>query len=167
MDEDGPTLSVAEFVEYCRTQARLLGGKVETLTEDLDGLLADLDAEMAALRDQLDDASADGPTATPGGTDPDVDIDELEETGSSLEAKQSLAAAKGARLDVLQELAAGYVDLAAELQSEVTDGETALSRVVEFEADHDAPAAFPDRQTVLEAAAESADAEDADDSTAS
>jgi len=161
MGEDA-TLAVAEFVEYCRVQAGLLSGTVETLGDELDDLLDELDEEMAAIRAQLDgapDNAADtvGPPSTTGPDGDELDVETLEDVQSTVEAKQALAEAKGARLAAFQELAGGYTDLAETLQSEVTDGEDALERVVRFEVDHDAPDYFPDRQTVAEAAAASND----------
>ena len=54
-----------------------------------------------------------------------------------------------------QDLAVAYIEVAEELESTIDDGRTALDRILHFERDHDAPAYFDDRQTVLEAATES------------
>lgn len=158
MAEDGP-LSVDEFVDYCRTQAGLLSGTVETLGAEADELLDELDEQTAELRARLegsvDAAATSAPPSTDGPTGDAVDVDEVEELEAAIEAKQALVEAKQARMRVYQELAAGYTDLAEALASEVDDGQAALERVVSFEADEDAPAYFDDRQTVLEAAASS------------
>jgi len=47
------------------------------------------------------------------------------------------------------------MEVAEELESTIDDGRTALDRILRFERDHDAPAYFDDRQTILEAATES------------
>lgn len=162
MAEDAETLTVDEFAEYCQVQAGLLSGSVETMSDELDDLLDELDAEMAEIRSQLDtrpDDVADtvGPPSTKRPDEGAVDLDELENREADLEQKQALVEAKQARMVAFQELAADYTDLAAELLSEVSDGQEALERVVRFEVERDAPAYFPDRQTVAEAAAASGD----------
>jgi len=60
MTEDGPVLTVDEFVDYCRTQAGLLSGSIETMGTEADELLDDIDAEMADIREQLDDGEGVG-----------------------------------------------------------------------------------------------------------
>lgn len=163
MTEDDPeTLSVAEFVEYCQIQAGLLSGKIETVSTELDDLLGEIDEEMAEIRAELEthsDNAAEtvGPPSTTGPDESGVDVEAIEELEETLESKQALAEAKQARITAFQELAAEYTDLAADLQSSVDDGQAALTRVIEFEVEHDAPAYFPDRQTVAEAAAASSD----------
>jgi hypothetical protein len=157
MAED-TSLTVDEFVEYCRVQAGLLSGTVETLTDELDDLLDELDEETAEIRARLDEhsdtaAETVGPPSTTGPDGETVDVESLEDMEGRLEEKQALAEAKGARLAAFQELAADYADLAEELLSDADDGEDALERVVRFEVDRDAPDYFPDRQTVAEAAA--------------
>jgi len=67
--------------------------------------------------------------------------------------------AKQARMQAFQELAAGYTELAEDLPSEAANGQEALTSIVEFEADADAPAYFDERETMVEAAASSADSE--------
>jgi hypothetical protein len=54
-----------------------------------------------------------------------------------------------------QDLAVAYIEVAEELESTIDDGRTALDRILRFERNHDAPAYFDDRQTILEAATES------------
>jgi hypothetical protein len=156
-DGTSPEPAVAEFVEYCRTQAGLLSGRVETMTEEANALLDEIDAELAELRSELEGQSGEtagtvGPPSAAGGDEPD--IDEIEATEKDLEEKQLLVDAKQARIRAFQELSAGYTDLAAELDKSTDDGPTALSRVIEFEADADAPAYFEERQTMLEAVVE-------------
>ena len=150
MAEGDADLTTGEFVEYCETQARLLWGQIETMEDELDDLLDDLDAATDDLRAQLDDhADRLGPV-TPGSDE--ADLDAIEDLESDLERRQAVVAAKQARMSAFQDLAVGYTELAADLQS-AADGRAALKRVLTFEQEHDAPAYFPDRQTVLEAAA--------------
>lgn len=153
MTERDPA-SVAGIVEYCRTQAGLLAGRAEQLREAADELLDEVDAEVAAIREELGDA--DGPVApeSPSVAD-DLDLDALERREGDLAEKQARAEAKQARLSAFQDLAAAYTDLAAELAAaEDLDAATAVQRVVDFEAERDAPAYFTDRLTMVEAAAE-------------
>ena len=159
MDDD-QALSVDELVEYCRTQAGLLSGHVERIGAETDELLDEIDEDIAELRTHLPERadSTDGPTASPataGPSDARRDLAELEDLESELEEKQTIAEAKRARMTAFQELAAAYVELAEELEATDDDGRTALDRVVRFERDHDAPAYFDERLTLLEAAAES------------
>jgi hypothetical protein len=142
--------AVAEFVEYCRTQAGLLSGRVETMTREANALLDEIDAELAEVRSALEERSGEsagtvGPPSAPG-------LDEIEAIGEDLEEKQLLVDARQARIRSFQELSAGYADLAVELRDSVEDEQTALTRVLEFEAETDAPAYFDERQTMLEAA---------------
>lgn len=152
MAEGDAELTTDEFVEYCETQARLLWGEVETMEDELDDLLSDLDAEMADLRERLGEhtETVEGPV-TPGSGE-GADLDAIEEIEADLEQRQTVAAAKQARMSAFQDLAVGYTELGADL-ADAEDGRAALKRVLEFEQEHDAPAYFPDRQTVLEAAA--------------
>lgn len=158
--EDISTLAVDEFVEYCRTQAGLLSGNVETISAEVDDLLDEIDEEMAKIRTRLEGQRDDtegttAPLSTDGPADSAVDITAIEELETDLEGKQTLVEAEQARMHAFQELATGYTDLVEELQSDVDDGREAMNRVVRFEVDHDAPAYFEDRQTVCEAAAAS------------
>lgn len=157
--DDEPT--VAEFVDYCRLQARLCSGTAETLQGEIEDLLDDLDADIAALHDQLD-----GPENTESTTGPEsaarpgaeaVDTDAVADAESTVETKQALVEAKQARLGAYQDLAEGYVDLAGDLQADVADASTAVERIVSFEVERDAPAYFDERQTLAEAVAKSAD----------
>ena len=52
MSDDGFT--VDELVAYCRTQARLLHGRVETLDEGTAALLSEIDDDLSNVRSQLD-----------------------------------------------------------------------------------------------------------------
>ncbi|QFU81551.1 hypothetical protein [Natronorubrum aibiense] len=163
-DDTGPGLSVDEFVDYCQTQAGLLSGRVETMRTEADDLLSEIDAEMADIRDQLEAHTTvegpDGPSTPPGpdGTDPDIDA--LEALEREVKEKQLLVEAKQTRMQIFQDLAAAYTDLAAELQSSVDDADEALDRVVRLEADNDAPAYFDDRQTLVEAVTDASSADD-------
>lgn len=163
-DDAADALAVDEFVEYCRTQAGLLSGRVETMGEEADELLDEIDREMSELRSRLESLPDEVPaTETPSTAEiPDAseaDVAAIEDRQEALEEKQLLVEAKQARMQAFQELAADYTDLAEELAAEGADGQDALTRVVEFEADADAPAYFDERQTMLEAALESTDAE--------
>jgi hypothetical protein len=160
MTDDNDVISVAELVEYCRTQAGLLSGNVETIGAEIDELLDEIDADIAEIRTRVADHSSgtEGPTAsstTTGPNDPQRDLTEFEELEAELEEKQTIAEAKRARMAAFQDLAVAYMEVAEELESTVDDGRTALDRIIHFERDHDAPAYFDDRQTVLEAATES------------
>jgi predicted nuclease with TOPRIM domain len=156
-DNNEPKLSVDEFVDYCRTQAGLLAGDVETMGTEADELLDEIDETIAEIRmrlgGDLDIEHAASPPSVNVPSGSDVDISEIEELESDLETKQALVEAKQARIETFQDLATGYVELAEELQSTVSDGEEAMKRVIRFEADEDAPVYFDDRQTVYEAAA--------------
>lgn len=162
MDADGGTsMSVDEFVEYCRTQAGLLSGEVETMSESAGDLLAEIDEGLAEARTRLGGRAAgaertEAPTSGPNAGD--VDVAAIEELEAALEEKQAVLDAKRTRMNAFRELAAGYTDLAEELRSDVDDGREAIERVVRFEADRDAPAYF-DRRTVCEAALSESDAE--------
>ncbi|WP_265108671.1 hypothetical protein [Halosolutus halophilus] len=157
--DPGPSLTVAEFVEYCRTQAGLLSGHVERMGDEARALLDEIDAEMAEIRSRLDGGATDvggtaGPSTAARPNEREVDLESIEELERDLSEKQTLVDAKQARMQAFQDLAAGYTELAEQLQNEVEDGQEALTRVVEFEADRDAPAYFEERQTLCEAAIE-------------
>lgn len=159
-DNDEVALSVDEFVTYCRTQAGLLSGSIETMGAKANELLDEIDEETAAVRTRLEAQRSDiSGTEAPQSTDrPDgaaVDIRAIAELEAEIEKKQTLVEAKQVRMQAFQELAANYTDLAEELRSDVDDGREAMDRVVRFEVDHDAPTYFEDRQTVSEAAAAS------------
>jgi hypothetical protein len=163
-EEDEPRLSVEEFVEYCRTQARLLSGSVETMSAEADDLLDEIDEGVAEIRDRLEEGrNVGGPAASASGTESTVapgegvDVDAIEGLETDLEEKQAIVETKRARIGAFQELIAGYTDLAEELRSDVDDGRRAMDRVVEFEAERDAPAYFEERMTVYEAAARETD----------
>jgi len=156
---DGITLSVEELVEYCRTQAGILSGRVETIGEEADDLLDEIDEDIAEMRTRLEEressaraSTVSSSTAKP--TEADDELAELEELEAELGEKQAIAEAKQARMAAFQDLAGAYIELAEEIESAV-EGREALDRVVRFERDHDAPVYFDDRRTILEAVAES------------
>lgn len=162
-DDTGPELGVDEFVDYCHTQAGLLSGRIERMRDEADELLSEIDNEMAELRGRLEEHSAttagtDGPSTPTGPDGADLDLEALEDLERAVKEKQLIVEAKQTRMQAFQELAAAYTDLAEELQSDVDDGDEALTRVVQFEADRDAPAYFDQRQTMVEAVAQSNDA---------
>ena len=153
----GASPTVAEFVEYCRTQAGLLSGRVERMGEEARDLLDEIERETADIRSRLGGGTNDvrGATGPPSATRPnerEVDLESIEDLQRELAEKQSLVDAKQARMRAFQDLAAGYTDLAERLHDEVEDGDDALTRVVEFEAERDAPVYFDERQTLCEAA---------------
>lgn len=156
-DEPEPELTIEAFVEYCRLQARLLSGTVETIETEASELLDELDEQTAEIRRRLDDAGApagpNSPRSTDSPTDPSADVDSLAELERDIEEKQTLVEAKRVRMEAFRELADAYLELADQLEGDAEDGRGALERVVRFEADHDAPAYFEDRETVLETAA--------------
>jgi hypothetical protein len=155
-----PDQSAEAVVDYCRTQARLLSGQATTLSGEIDSLLDEIDAEAIALRDRLDghQTQTDSPDQ-PANPRPGSDD---EDAVAQLEAKQATVADKQERLDAIGELSAGYVDLAEAIQTGSTEdaGDTdidqteAITQVLEFEADHDAPDFFDERTTLLETAAD-------------
>ena len=154
--EDDVTLSVAEFVDYCETQAGLLMGNVETMTTEADALLDDIDDRVSEVRAQLEDSPEGVETAerspSTDGPKSETDTAAVTELEREIEETQAVVEAKRARIVAFRELADGYGSLADDLRSEVDDGREALDRVVRFEADTDAPVYFDDRQTVYEAA---------------
>ncbi|KZN26010.1 hypothetical protein A4G99_23675 [Haladaptatus sp. R4] len=154
--EDDVALSVAEFVDYCETQAGLLMGNVETMTTEADALLDDIDDRVSEVRARLEDSPEDVETAehppSTDGPEREVDTAAVTELEREIEETQAVVEAKRARIVAFRELADGYGSLADDLRSEVDDGREALDRVVRFEADADAPVYFDDRQTVYEAA---------------
>lgn len=163
MTDAGDGLATDEFADYCRTQARLLAGRVEEISDEVATLLDEVDEDITEARERIEGTVDPAGTISPASTDgPEEDaLADIERLGEELESKQAVVEAEQARLAAHQELAADYADLAGELSGADLAASEALSRVAEFEADADAPAYFPDRQTVVEAAAESAD--DGDD----
>ncbi|MXR50799.1 hypothetical protein GRX03_04155 [Halovenus sp. WSH3] len=156
MSDDSGDLSPAELAEYCRTQAGLLAGRTETIAAETDELLDEIDEDIAVMRDRLEgepgdsDASADSSR-----TDETADAAaELEQLEADIEQRQAVAEANRARMAAIRDLSENYAELAADLDT--VDGEQeALERIVAFEQEHDASAYFDDRQTLLEAVAES------------
>ncbi|MFC5972153.1 hypothetical protein ACFPYI_12505 [Halomarina salina] len=147
--------AVEEVVEYCRIQAGLLFGSVETMTEEADALLDDIDDEMADIRSRLGRPAdeTDGPTG-PNSTDSPgndaVDVGSVERHEARLEERQAEVEATETRIRLFQRLASGYTELAEDLREGENDPQDALERVVRFEAEHDAPAYFDDRETLYE-----------------
>lgn len=159
-DEDESAASVDEVVDYCRIQAGLLSGSAETMGDEADELLDEIEEETAEIRARLEGRPEDvertaAPPSADRPADGAVDVAAIEELERDLEEKQALVEAKQARMRAFQDLAAAYTDLAAELRSDAADGRAAMQRVVRFEADRDAPVYFDDRLTMYEAAAES------------
>lgn len=151
-------LSVADLAEYCRTQAGLLSGRVQTIGEEADELLDEIDEDIAGIRTRLTGRGPPSAAGSPGSAG-EESVAEIEDLETELEAKQALVEAKQVRMAEFQDLAAGYVELAEELDADAVDWRVALDRVVAFERDNDAPVYFEDRRTIYEAAA------GADDST--
>lgn len=153
MSDQDDQFTVDELAEYCQTQARLLGGQVETIDEETAALLSDIDDRLADARTRLDEHDA-GPSGTTSPSSPDGadGLDELEAVEADLSEKQAVVEAKQARRAAVDELASDYLDLAEALQGETADASAALERVLEFERDRDAPAYFDERVTLLEAA---------------
>lgn len=157
-------IDVAELADYCRTQARFLWGRVETLEAETEDLLDALADDIATLKDSV--AEQDRPTEE-STVSPETPTDGTDQSIADLEAReqdiaeaQAVAEAKQARRDAFADLATAYADLAADLDGSDRSQQDALARVVEFERDHDAPAYFEDQQTLLEAVAESAASDD-------
>lgn len=168
---DDPPPTVGELVEYCRIQAGLLSGRAETIGDEADELLDEIDADIGELRAHLADHAGDGtagPTERPDRTEgaggpevpTDADVSDLEEREAELEEKQAVVDAKRARMTAFQDLAAAYTDLAESIRTDVDDWETALERVVDFESDRDAPAYFDERVTICETVAEASGEDD-------
>jgi len=151
MSDDDP-LTVADLVEYCRTQAALLSGRTETLGAETEALLDEIDDDIADLRSRL--AARSTGTETPDApSGPDGEVADLEALEDDLEEKRAVAEAKQARMSAFRGLSEGYADLAEDVET-ADDWRAALDRIVSFERERDAPAYFDDRQTLLEAAAE-------------
>ena len=161
MSDDVEPLTVAELVDYCRTQAGLLAGQAEVIGEEADALLDELDDDIGAIRSRLGDRDAGMPTE-PGGTtgpgvvDRDLDLDQdpdLDQDLDDLEERQAIVDAKRARMAAFQDLAAAYLGLAEELEGD-DDREVALDRVLALEQEFGAPPYFADldRTTLLEMA---------------
>ncbi|SDR15054.1 hypothetical protein [Natronobacterium texcoconense] len=164
-DPTDATLAVDDLVDYCHTQAGLLSGHVDTMVSEADELLDEIDERTAEIRSRLeglpgDVEAAETPTSVTAPAGSDVDLAAIEELQDELEEKQLLVEAKHGRMEAFQELAAGYTELAAELETDVDTDRVAIARVVEFESDTDAPAYFDERKTLLEVAAGAGDDED-------
>ena len=160
MTDSGDGFSVDELVGYCQTQARLLRGQIETIDEETAALLSELDDELADVRARLDGQgqvdTAQSPPGPDGGSGDE--LADLEAREAALTEKQAVVEAKQARRAAFEELAVAYLDLAERCQTDEADASSALQRIVEFEADRDAPAYFDERVTLVEAVSENADA---------
>ncbi|MFC6975964.1 hypothetical protein ACFQL1_16740 [Halomicroarcula sp. GCM10025709] len=156
MSEDA--LAAADLADYCRTQARFLWGRVETLTDETEALLDEIADDLTDLQDSV--AAHERPAGespdTPSPTAPEQAVDDLEARERDIEEKQAVAEAKQARRDAFDDLATAYVELADDL-ADTADTRAALTRVVEFERDRDAPAYFEERETLLETVAGASD----------
>jgi len=145
-----PDPTVDAIVDYCQTQAALLSGHAETLATEMDDILEDIDAEASALRERLDGTQerADSPDrpANPGTAAVD------EEAIADLEQRQAAVAARQERLDTISDLSTAYLELAETVQTDDLDVTDALATVLEFEADHEVPQYFDERETLLESA---------------
>lgn len=162
MGDTGGEITVAELVDYCETQARLLHGHVETLEAETAALLAEIDDELSTVRAQLDEQESAPSETSPSPPSPetsatDDSLAELEDREADLAEQQAVVKAKQARRAAFQELAADYLDLAETLAAETPTVSTAVTRVLQFERDRDAPTYFDDRVTLLETAARSDD----------
>jgi hypothetical protein len=160
MGDTGGAVTVAELVDYCQTQARLLHGKADTLEADAASLLADIDDELSAVRAQLDEHESATTASSPSPPSPDTasavdDLADLEAVEDDLAEQQAVVKAKQARRAAFEELATGYGDLAEALAAETQAVSPALERVLEFERDREAYTYFDDRVTLLETAAKS------------
>lgn len=162
--------TAAAAAEYCRTQAGLLAGRVDTMAEEAHARLTEIDEGVAELRDCLSehpDGTSPASTESPNSAEPvddaaatePGDADELAELAaaeSSLAEKQAAVEATRTRMRLFRDLADEYLELADSLLSAAEageiDGDEAVERVVSFEADRDAPAFFDERETFLELA---------------
>lgn len=152
--------TVEELVEYCRLQAGLLAGRVETMAEEATERIDEIDEGIAALRADLD--AVDRTDGVDGSEKDPVDGDEtaaLADAESDLQRKQAMVEATQSRMRLFQELSTGYLELADDLIETLDSGDAdpdeAVSRVISFEADRDAPAYFEERETLVEVAAAS------------
>lgn len=156
-DTDGAA-TVGELVEYCQTQARLLHGHAETLEAETAALLADIDDELSAVRAELDEHNSPTAGSSPSGPDSTGSGDELanlEATEEELAEQQAVVKAKQTRRAAFEELATDYLDIAETLENDTPTASTAVTRILQFERDRDAPTYFEDRETLLETAVKS------------
>jgi len=156
---DEPDRTVGELVEYCRLQAGLLAGRVETMAEEATDRIDEIDEEIAALRADLDAVDTG---ASDGADDADGDVAAgLAGAESDLQRKQAMVEATESRMGLFQELSTAYLELAEDLieslESGDADPDEAVSRVVSFEVERDAPAYFEERETLAEVAAANGD----------
>lgn len=157
-DNEAVDLSTDEFVEYCRTQAGLLSGRLEELGAEVAEALAELETETADLQERLERQQERASELAETAEDEaalEAAVTETEERQTEIAAKQEAIETKQARMNELEELAEGYADLADELESGDYDGREAMEEVIQFEAVNDAPRYFEETKTVFEAATES------------
>lgn len=161
MRDTGGGFSTDELVAYCRTQAGLLHGRVETLEEETASLLSDIDAELADARAQLDEYDGLARAQSPAGPDLGAgeELADIESLEADLTEKQAVAKAKQTRRDAFEAVAVGYLELADQLAAETPAPAEAIKRVLAFEHERDAPTYFDDRVTMLEAATEGGDSD--------
>ncbi|GAA0204387.1 hypothetical protein [Halobaculum roseum] len=156
--------TVEELVEYCRVQAGLLAGRVETMAEEASERIDEIDEGIAALRDDLDASEHDvgnvdapeSPETANSVDSSDEEVAALADAEADLQRKQAMVEATESRMRLFQELSTDYLeiadDLIAQLESGEADPDEAVSRVVSFEAERDAPAYFEERETLVEVA---------------
>lgn len=157
MDEAPPT--VEELAEYCQVQAGLLAGRAEHLRSEAAALLDAVDDDIETMRAELDAGvdTVDETVAPPSTDDPGApNATTLAGLEADIGEARALVDTKRTRIDAFEGLAAAYTELAASVAGEPT-AETALDRIVSFEADNDVPAYFEDRETIVERVATASD----------
>lgn len=166
---DEPDRTVGELVEYCRLQAGLLAGRVETMAEEATDRIDEIDEEIAALRADLDAADEGASDGVAGGDGDGIEVGSgdgdmaaaLADAESDLQRKQAMVEATESRMRLFQDLSTAYLELAEDLieslESGDADPDEAVSRVVSFEVERDAPAYFEERETLAEVAATNSD----------
>lgn len=127
--------SVAEYVEYCQTQAGLLAGRIETFQAEATRLLDEIEAETEMVRGQLTSGeSAD--------SDPETAVIAIEDKQERVrEIQDSIA--------TYSDVASGYTDLRDRL-ADSDDASVALAEIVQFELEQEAYDCFEDRVTLAE-----------------
>lgn len=127
--------SVAEYVEYCQTQAGLLAGRIETFQAEAARLLDEIDTETATVRGQLaSDETAD--------TDPEAAV-------AAIEGKQERVREIQTSIATCTDVASGYTNL-GERVADSDDASAALAEIVQFELEQEAYNCFEDRTTLAE-----------------
>ncbi|WP_435064285.1 hypothetical protein [Halobaculum sp. EA56] len=168
-----------------------MGEEASDLLDEIDEGVADLRARLDDRDDGATPASPETPTTPNPPADADDDGDDragvadLADAESDLREMQAAVEATETRMRLFQDLASDYLDLAEELTAGVgdrdaadadaadrdaddagdadpLDADEAVRRVVEFEAERDAPAYFEERETLVELARRGDAAPDAD-----